>query len=584
MAEKKGLEQKNIQDRIEYAKGLYSKAVKYMEDVEDLFTGDYLIEDEAEDVKITKVIPSRPRAILTKTLAMLAVRAELNLEVVPLKVAKKEQEACSILERWLDGYQYQVQYGAKKPLYRDWVFWFCLRGRGDLELRYYPELADDPEQLAIKTVVDDPMTIFPVWGREGIGYYAKIYKVPAWELMEGFSKAYEGWNIPDLSEKKIDDEVEVKEYWDKDNHAAIVDEKLVYSKPNPFGFVPLAEAQAERTPLAAMEWASQGILYPIMNALKQQAQLMCKVATATEMFYWPEFLARTADGQLVKIETGPGSPRQLPTNCTELIQVKPTPNQALVETLNAWLQGDINLYSIPEIAWGIEPSNLQSGFAISQVLGQVMDRIQDKKENLEMAAGWHFGDLLRAIEKFGTEGNASFSVVVRPEKQGQRKSALEISAKDVEGHYRVDCKITPQLPSDKMQNMKLAQVARQPGVDGSPLLPDSYLRREIISVEQPDEVEEELEAQMMEVTAPEIQAWKRQKYIETWRKEHGIQDQEWGELQQVAQDLVAQMAMAGGGQQPTGIPSELLPSEMQGGYEQGYPGLPEPSEEERQWL
>jgi len=569
------MEEKEIKDRIEYAKNIHSEAIRYMEDVEDLFTGAYVLESELEDEEMTPVVPSKPRAILSKILAMLAVRAQLGLEVIPLKATEGEEKICTMLEKWLGGFQFAVQEAARKPIYRDWVFWFLLRGRGDLELRYIPRLANT-DKLALRVLVDDPKTIFPVWGREGIGYYAKIYKVPAWEVQQ--MPVYSDWSVPDLSGKAFDKEVEVREYWDDKQCVAFLDGKIVYDQPNPFGFVPLAEAHAERTPLADMEWAAQSILFPIMNALKQQAQLMGKVTNAVDVFYWPQILVDNPAGESFVMSTGPGtSARPIPPG-SKITVLQPTVNQALVQLLNNWLQGDINLFSIPEIAWGEEPGSLQSGRAISQVLGQVMDRIQDKKENLELAAGWHFGDLLKAVEKFGT--GSKFGVTIAPEKKGARRALLEIGADDVAGHHRVECRLTPELPMDQFYKMRVAMMARQPGPDGQPLLPDPYLRREILEIGNPDEVEEELRAQMFRMTTPAIIAKERKDYLEQWKKEHKVSDEEYEELEFEGQEMM--MGLMGATQE-----QPLLPEREPGAPEEGlyFPGegTEEPTEEELQW-
>ena len=567
------LKEDEIKDRIDYAKKLHAPAVKMMDEVEELFKGEYINEQELKDAGLEAVKPVRPQAILRKILAMLAVRADLNSEVMPKKIAQQEEKTCTKLERWLDGYQKTMQWEVRRPLFRDWRFWFLLRGRGDLELRFIEENIDT-DKLPIRTVMDDPKTIFPVWGRDGLGYYAKVFKVPAWELMEEFRKGYEAWKTVDLSSKKFDEEVEVKEYWDEDWHAAYVDDKEVYSKENPFGFIPLAEARAEGTPLLDMEWASQSILQPIMNGLKQQAVLMGKTTNAVEVYYWPEFLGRTTTGEVVKIYTGPGAPKDMPPGIVDLIEIKPTPNQALVELLNNWLQSDINLYAVPEIAWGIEPKALQSGFAISQVLGQVMDRIQDKKEDLEMAAGWHFGNVLRAVEKFGKEKSAKFPVTVAPEKEGGRRDIVEIGAEDVDGHYQVEVTITPEMPTDEVLKMRIVQMARTPGADGNPFLPDSYLRREVMEVTNPDEVEEELEKQLMEATDPIIKAHKRKIYREKWMKEQGIKEEELAELEAEAGGAMGLGGMPG--QEELMAALEGLPGAPPTAPEEQYPGMESP--------
>lgn len=555
---------KDIKERIKYAKGLYSSSISKMEEDEDLFTGEYTTAQEVKDLEIEIVKPSRPMAILFKFLARLGTRAEVGIEAVPKALTDAEDTICTTLERWLSGFKFQAEWEAQQAIYRHFVFWFLLRGRGCIEVRLAPEFAEDKEHLAVYPVIDDPKFIFPVYGRRGIIFYAKEYKQTVWSLrqeVEVQGKEY-GWKLPTkLADAKGDQEATVQEYWDKNWHAAFVDEEQVYSKENPLGVVPLAEAKAMDTPLSSAEWASQGILRPIGDILKKQAELMSKITTATELFYWPRIIVREPGGRSYMLESTPGTLETIhPEAKIDIIQ--PVPNQPLVRELNSMLSSDVNLMTLPELAWGMEVTAGVSGYAVSQVLNQILDVIEDKRQNLERALGWHFGQVLKLAEKISPlASDKKLYVMAEPEEEGRkRRDLLGIGEAEISGHYRITVNLAPPLPEDKMARYEIARRAREAGRDGVPLLDDYTILSQVIEISNPDEVKERLEKQIMERTTPEIMEWKRRKYIEEFCKENKINPEE----------LMGQVPGAEGMQQPSGM-EQLMGQMQQPGAEMGGP-------------
>jgi len=529
MAEVKQPSEKEITERIKFASGLYSEARNQMDEDEELFTGEYTIAEEIEDQEVEIVKPPRPMAIIFKFLSRLAVRAEMGIQVVPKVLSDKEEEICTTLERWLEGYKFRAEYEAEDPIYRYFVTWFLLRGRGCLELRLRDEYAKSDEYLVIEPVVDDPYKISPVYGSKGIMYYAKEYERYVWDLRSELEGKVGGskesaWTIPDsLRTKKDTDRCAVQEYWDKDWHAGLIDKEFAYFKKNPLGFVPLRQAKAMDTPLEAAEWASQGILHPISDMLKKQAELMSKGITGLEVFYYPWILVQEPGGRSYIIESTPGTIQNIHPDA-KITVLNPTPNQALLHQLGLMVSEEINLMGLPDISWGAEPGTLQSGRAISQVLSQTLDVIEDKRQNLERAMGRHFGDVLKLVETYaGLSAADKFSVMAMPEEPGRkRRDLVAIGKEDVEGHTRVIVNLSPPLPEDKMVRYEIARRAREVGKDGFPIMDDYTILSEILEVKNPDEVKERLEKQMFERMNPTIMQYKMQKALEEFCEEEGI--------------------------------------------------------------
>jgi len=359
-------------------------------------------------------------------------------------------------------------------------------------------------------------------------YYAKEYERYVWdlrgELEERAGHKDTAWTIPESLRTKGDTKTcAVQEYWDKDWHAALIDKEFVYLKKNPLGFVPLRQAKAMDTPLEAAEWASQGILRPIMDMLKEQGALMSKVITGLELFYYPWVFIQEPGGRSYVKESTPNVIDNIHPDA-KITVMNPIPNQGLVGQLNQMIESEINLMTLPEISWGAEPGTLQSGRAISQVLSQTLDVIEDKRQNLERAMGRHFGDVLRLVETYGgLSATDKFSVMAMPEEPGRkRRDLIAIGKEDVEGHTRVIVNLSPPLPEDKMVRYEIARRAREIGKDGFPMLDDYTIISEVLEVKNPDEVKERVERQMFERMNPAILQYKMQKALEEFCEEEGI--------------------------------------------------------------
>lgn len=410
------MDQDELLARHEFASSLYADAIDNAERVEKLFKAEFEPPRSQGDGGIAPMKPARARAILEKFLTLLSVRAAQKRAVIPLDTSKDEQAACSRIEQWLSGYQRQIMFETKRNPWRDGTYWYLLRGRMCLEARFDPSFIKD-ECLPFRTTAHDPNSIFSVWGENGVGYYTKCYDRYAWDLKQEYekrsgrdTKKKDRWQKVELPEDE-NEMVEVIEYWDKDHCGAVVGGELMYLKEHKYGFVPLAEARCMDTPLASMDWAYQSVLAPVADSLEKMYTYATKMAAAVDMGFWPTILitspsgVQAYDGGTIKFD-------QIPPGATKVDQIIPIFNEHVLQQMMAWFQSDVQLGTLPDIAWGAEPSNLESGFAIGQVINQVMDKIWDKKINLELAFGWHDGHLLRLVEQYGAGTGVSTRVPV----------------------------------------------------------------------------------------------------------------------------------------------------------------------------
>ena len=493
-----------------FAKGQYGEALRFSAEVEKLWKADFDVPRDTSDSltsskpRITR--PARARAILEKFLTLLQIRASQEIHVVPKSTGETEQRSCEKLEQWLKGYQRILGMEMKKNVYRDFVYFFLLRGRGCIETRFDVK-AIGGEYMPIRTMAHDPNQIYSVWGESGIGWYTKEYTRYCWDIKEELENKGKTRNIklPDDPNKRV----LVVEYWDSNWNALVVDNQLVWVNEHEYGFVPLCEAHCMGTPIADMRWAYQSVLGPIMDSLKQQYIMASKMATGVDLYYYPKVLVQSPTGQAVMLDTGtPGVETQIPPDAKVTV-LNPTTNAAVMQQLMSFLRADEQIGGIPEVAFAAEPANLQSGFAVSQVLSQVMDKIYDKKIAIEQALGWDFGHKLQLIEKFGDMDGLKLSVPVTVSEVGggggKKTTLIAITPDDVDGRIHVEVIIQPEMPQDRMIKAQLASAFRNPGVDGQPLLDDRSILESVLDIDNHAEVSRRVREQMLPKMSPHIQ-------------------------------------------------------------------------------
>ncbi len=601
-----------LDDRIAFAKQLHSKAVTGMGDVETLFKGEYDLPKDVADNTIHPYRPARPRAIVAKMLALLSVRAKMQNQVVPKREGQAEETLCTRLEEYLTGYQWRIQTEKNQPVFRHAVQWGLLRGKVVLVAQYVPRFVDS-DYFPIRTLAPDPKTVWEVPGENGVMYFVRessryvlelsreLDKKIAWEEGGGAAGETGRWTRPStFGVKKGTDECTVVEYWDGEYYAVQIDDELVLPPTeHGYGFCPIAVTYLEDTPFPEMEWKGQSILAPIQDAIKNQAILMAKMGDAVSLYFYPHVFVVTPDGRGGWIHPQAGEWVPLPPDSKPTV-FAPSPNLPVLSAYFQSLQGDINLMTLPDIAWGMEAGGSdKSGFALSQVLGQVMDRIQDKKENLQFCFGNHFGQVLRLTSAFSDRAEGGkFDVMVLDARS--KKRLLSIGADEIAEHYQVLTAITPTLPTEKLAMIQQMEKLRAPSpLSALPLVDDKSLREMYPEIfEELDQINERVDAEYWRKKLPEIEQWEQDEFLEEWRKRHPPHGTKGMDLSKLSKPQLVQMmklmemmlgnpeafqqALAGmGGPPQYGVdsqqstvasegqggmlPPQMLPPQMQGG-------------------
>ena len=94
------------------------------------------------------------------------------------------------------------------------------------------------------------------------------------------------------------------------------------------------------------------------------------------------------------------------------------------------------------------------------------------------------------------------------EVSGQDKNRMyfseEVSPETVRNAGDSEVKFIGQLPQDDMSRMSMAQIARE---GATPLLPDRFIRDEILGMQSADQLDDSINAQMAERMLPEAALW-----------------------------------------------------------------------------
>lgn len=408
-----------VMEQHDHAKGLYDVANRRSDQVVALMTAGVPIPKDKRDAATADVAVTQPvlaGAIVNRLRQMLQVEASMRKRVMPRRDGTEESKACSLIERWEDGYWRQTMYHLKRDPHRDALWWYLVRGVCRYEVRFRPDWLNT-DRVPIETIVDDPATIFPVRGRGEILWYTKEYTMYARELRRQFKKLKASApkrlkSTAFMVDFEDNDELTVVEYWDDKYYASVVEkENLVLSNEHNLGFVPLAEGQCMDTPMAAAEWAYQSVVGPVVEHIKQMYILASKMATGVNLFFYPLLYGVGPNSEAIIIDpNNPGTVAQTLAPGTELKVINVQVNAPMLAQLMAFFKSDINLATLPETAWGAEPQSLQSGFAYSQVMAQVTSAVQDKVPSFARAVGDHMGNVLRVAEKFGSATGANMEV------------------------------------------------------------------------------------------------------------------------------------------------------------------------------
>jgi len=231
------------------------------------------------------------------------------------------------------------------------------------------------------------------------------------------------------------------------------------------------------------------------------------------------------------------------------------------------VSGEMQRGGLPHSIYGQLEFQL-SGFAINTLRQGVETVLVPRLQALERA----YMCIARMISDQYITG-AFRSIEVSGQDKNRMYFSEEISSDTIKNAGDADVSLIGQLPQDDMSRMSMAQIARE---GPTPLLPDTFIRDEILGMQSADQIDTSINAQMAERMLPEAALWTMYRSaVEEGREDIAVFYEQ--ELRRILlQKGMEQMQMMQGGPQPPGQmgpPPQQLPM---GGPPMGGPPMGPP--------
>ena len=198
----------------------------------------------------------------------------------------------------------------------------------------------------------------------------------------------------------------------------------------------------------------------------------------------------------------------------------------------------------PYVAYGEAPFAL-SGFAINSLKQSIGTPLSPPQIIVTTA--------LEQIVRLITEqyGSGKFKAMQLVGQDARNQWFVEEFDPEDMQDARIMVTLAPDLPQDQMASIQMAQIARDPGAGGVPMLDDNYVLEHILQVEDPDMQRDAVKAQLAERTS-QIAVIFTLMEAAAKRGEEQIAQIYLGELQQMMMQRMQAMAQQQGPQGPQG--------------------------------
>jgi len=164
----------------------------------------------------------------------------------------------------------------------------------------------------------------------------------------------------------------------------------------------------------------------------------------------------------------------------------------------ALVSGEMQRGAIPHSMYGELPFQL-SGFAINTLKQGVETVLSPRVIALEQA----YSQLARLLCDQYSSG--AFSAMELSGRDNNRMYFSEkITPKTVKDGGDIEIVVMPRLPQDDMSKYSMAQIARE---GPTPLMPDLWIRDNVLGIQDADQIEDTIKEQIAERTLPEAGLW-----------------------------------------------------------------------------
>ena len=357
------------------------------------------------------------------------------------------------------------------------------------------------------TVIDitpwDPMHTY--WGMGDDGLSWACYRI---KKTQGEIESQYGVRLGDGREYA--DGVYVYDYYDTENNVVVVPDRIV-KKRTPHGAegVPVFMGPVGATPLVqSMEWSSiedtledygESVFKSTRDLYENHNLMMSVMLELTARSRKQGLKVTSRDGQKTLEEDPYQEGTEISLGQGE--NVEPLGLLEMARESGAFMglvSGEMQRGSIPHSVYGELPFQL-SGFAINTLRQGVETVLEPRTAALQRAyvsaanllCDQYMSGSFEAIELSGQDNNRMyFSEKITPDRLRDGGDP--------------EIKVVARLPEDDMSRYGMAQIARE---GETPLLPDLWIRDNILGIQDADQVDDAVKEQIAERTLPEAGLW-----------------------------------------------------------------------------
>ena len=447
---------------------------------------------------------NEPQTYADKVISWMTA-ADLIVRIPPNGNPRNTREVNNDKERFIIGALRSADERLSKrlvPSIRNQLAWYiALRG-------WYAGRALLTKDGEDKTCIDitpwDPMHTY--WGIGDDGLAWACYKV---KKTQDEIEAQYGVR---LGESRSDiDGINVYDYYDKEYNTVVIPGRFV-KKRTPHGTegqVPVFLGPVGATPLIqSMEWSSiedtledygESVFKATRGVYKNHNFMMSVMLELTARSRKQGLKVRSRDGTKTLDEDPYKEGTEISLGQGE--EVEPLGLLEMANESGAFMglvAGEMQRGSIPHTVYGEIPFQL-SGFAINTLRQGVESVLVPRVAAMERAyvsianllCDQYQSGAFKAMELSGQDNNRMYF-------------SEEITPARIRDGGDPEIKVVTRLPEDDMSRYGMAQIARE---GQTPLLPDLWIRDNILGIQDADQVEDAVKEQIAERTLPEAGVW-----------------------------------------------------------------------------
>ena len=312
------------------------------------------------------------------------------------------------------------------------------------------------------------------------------------------------------SDPNDDDAVDVYDFYDREDNIVCTDTEILKKRTNhgatevpvfigPVGSQPLVQAITDTGNLDTIEDYGESCFKSSRDLFNKHNFMMSVMLELTARSRRQGIKVKSRDGTKTLEEDPYKEGSEIALGQGE--DVEPLGLLEMSRETGAFMSlvsGEMQRGGLPHSVYGQLEFQL-SGFAINTLRQGVETVLVPRLQSLEKA----YMCISRMISDQYITG--SFKAM---EVSGQDKNRMyfseEISSDIVKNAGDVEIQFIGQLPQDDMSRMSMAQIARE---GQTPLLPDKFIRDEILGLQSADQVDNAINSQMAERMLPEAALW-----------------------------------------------------------------------------